>query len=359
MPMFHHSSSFTLALTACLLWAGLSMGSLGGTAVRADSVSTSSEMDSAADPQTSPTARRPLNDDGHIVNFQRDIAPIFRTHCLECHGPDDAKNDFRVDQPDQVFDYVEADDADSSSLFTDYLTTDDDDMLMPPRSHGGPLQPAELALVRLWINEGADWPEDASIDGSVASFPVADVAIGKDLGLVGRVWAFQGFLHPATVHFPIALLLLGGIFVVLGWKWPAIGTQIPMACLLIGAASSIAATLMGWSFSVQQGYGSWNRFDFDAEIFWHRWSAVIVTAMSAVFAVIALLSLRHDRSRLTPVWKIGLLLVAGLVGAVGHQGGELTYGKDFYPKAFRILLGTPEADPNAVSTASVKPRDES
>ena len=42
------------------------------------------------------------------------------------------------------------------------------------------------------------------------------------------------------------------------------------------------------------------------------------------------------------VWKIGLLVVAGMVGAVGHQGGELSYGADFYPRAFRILLGTPE-----------------
>ena len=31
-----------------------------------------------------------------------------------------------------------------------------------------------------------------------------------------------------------------------------------------------------------------------------------------------------------------------MVGAVGHQGGEMSYGADFYPKAFRILLGTSE-----------------
>lgn len=303
-----------------------------------------SETTTSEEVAQSPVTRMPLDEDGRVVSFERDIIPIFREHCLECHGPDDAKNDFRIDDPDLVFGYVEAEDAESSSLFVDYLTTDDDDMLMPPRSHGGPLEPAELALVRLWINEGADWPDDAMLDGSGAPLPVDDVATASQLGLFGRVWAFQGFLHPATVHFPIALLLLGAVFVVLGWKWPAIGTQVPMACLLIGAATSIVATMMGWSFSMEKGYGSWSRFDFDAEIFWHRWSAVIVTALSTIFAIIALMSLKKDSSRLTSVWKIGLLLVAGLVGAVGHQGGELTYGKDFYPKAFRVLLGTPEPD---------------
>ncbi|MFG0289038.1 MAG: c-type cytochrome domain-containing protein [Rhodopirellula sp. JB044] len=284
--------------------------------------------------------RMPVDEEGRVVNFQRDIAPIFREHCLECHGPDDAKNDFRIDDPDLVFDYVEAEDASSSSMYVDYMTTDDDDMLMPPRGHGGPLSAAELALVRLWIDEGAHWPEDAMLDGSGAPLPETEELSVEDMGLVARVWSFQGFLHPATVHFPIALLLVGALFVVLGWKWPAIGTQIPLACLLIGAASSIAATMMGWSFSVEKGYGSWNRFDFDAEIFWHRWSAVVVTVSATVLSVIALMSQRNSSPKLTATWKIGLLLVAGLVGAVGHQGGELTYGKAFYPKAFSILLGT-------------------
>ncbi|TWU10179.1 Planctomycete cytochrome C [Allorhodopirellula heiligendammensis] len=300
--------------------------------------STAEMMEDVAD---QPTKRLPVDEDGRVVSFERDVIPILRERCMECHGPDDAKNDFRVDDPELVFDYVVEEDALSSSLFTDYLTTEDDDMLMPPRSHGGPLSPSELALIRLWIDEGANWPEDAMLDGSGAPLPAADELLTENRGLVSRVWAFQGFLHPATVHFPIASLMIGALFVVLGWKWSAVGTQIPLACLWIGAVSAIVATMMGWSFSVEKGYGSWNRFDMDSEIFWHRWSAVIVTVLSSVFAIVALLSIRSRSTRLTTTWKAGLLLVAGLVGAVGHQGGELTYGKEFYPKAFSILLGHP------------------
>lgn len=135
---------------------------------------------------------------------------------------------------------------------------------------------------------------------------------------------------------------MGAGFVVIGYKIPALGTQIPLACLLLGSAFSVVATVMGWSFSTVQGYGGWNRFDaamLDKEIFWHRWSAVILTALSVTFALIALWSTRTGSRRGTMTWKLGLLVCAGIVGAVGHQGGEMTYGADFYPEMLRVLIG--------------------
>ncbi len=288
-----------------------------------------------------PMKRLPVDEQGRVVSFERDVIPILRSRCMECHGPDEAKNDFRVDDPDVVSDYVTAEDASSSSLFTDYLTTDDEDMLMPPRSHGGPLSPSQLAILKTWIDEGADWPEEAMLDGSGAPLPAVEELLNENRTLASRVWSFQGFLHPATVHFPIALLVMGALFVVLGWKWPELGTHLPLACLWLGAASAVIATLMGWSFSLEKGYGSWDRLDFDAEIFWHRWSAIVVTVLASVFAVVAMVAVRKHSSLLTKTWKGGLLILAVLVGLVGHQGGELTYGKEFYPKAFSILLGRP------------------
>ena len=278
-----------------------------------------------------------LDSDGHLVQFERDIAPIFQKHCLECHGPDDAKNDFRVDDREIVLDYIEPGDAADSMLYIDYMATDDEDFLMPPKSHGGPCSVNDLALIQVWINEGANWPEDATLSG--ASKPV-QTAPPEELSLPERVWFAQGFLHPATVHFPIALFTLGAGFVVLGWKWPALGKQIPLACLLLGTLSSIAASLMGWALAPEQGYGSnWNIMEWGREVDAHRWSAVIVTIFSSVCAIVALAAVRSDSPKLTKLWKTGLLLCAGMVGAVGHQGGEMSYGKDFYPRALRILTG--------------------
>ncbi len=285
----------------------------------------------------------PVDDQGRVVNFGRDIVPIFKTHCLECHNEDKASNDFRIDDPDSVFSYVEAGDVESSSMYVDYMLSEDPDLLMPPPGHGGPLPPAELALVRLWIEEGADWPEDAMVDGSGEALPERDVVSIASMGLGQRVWTFQGFFHPATVHFPIALLLVGGVFVALGFKWPVIGTQVPLACLWIGSATAIVACMMGWAFAVEKGYGSWAKVDTDSEIFWHRWSAMIVTLVAVVSAIIAAIAVLKNRPGLNPIWKTGLVAVALLIGLVGHQGGELTYGKDFFPKAIRILTG--QVDP--------------
>ena len=288
-----------------------------------------------------------LDSDGHLVQFERDIAPIFHKHCLKCHGPEDAKNDFRVDDREIMLDYIEPGDAADSLLYVDYMTTDDDDMLMPPKSHGGPCSVTELALVQVWINEGANWPEGATI--SDATTPVK-LAPPKVLSLPERVWFAQGFLHPATVHFPIALFTLGAGFVVLGLKWPALGKQIPLACLLLGALSSIAATLMGWALAPEEGYGSnWNILDWGQEVDAHRWSAVVVTIFSSICAVTALAAIRKDSQKLTKLWKVGLLICAGMVGAVGHQGGEMSYGKDFYPRALRILMGTQAETESAAS----------
>jgi uncharacterized membrane protein len=300
-------------------------------------------QDSSSD--AAPETVSPLDDEGRLVRFERDIAPILRERCLECHGPEDAKNDFRVDDRETMMDYIEPEDFESSTMYVDYLTIDDEDMLMPPKSHGGPLTSKELALVRVWIQEGAHWPEEFELSeasGEEASAP-APAAAPRPKSLGERLWVAQGVLHPATVHFPIALFLLGAGFVVLGWKWPSLGTQVPLACLLIGTISAIAATAMGWAFAPEQGYGSgWNFLDWDREIDVHRWGGIIVAIVSTVFAIIALIALWKDSQSLTAVWKTGLLICAVMVGLVGHQGGELSYGKDLYPRAFRILMGEPE-----------------
>lgn len=298
----------------------------------------------------------PLDSEGHVVNFQRDIGPIFVKHCLECHGPEDTKADFRIDVVDEVMNYVEPGDLESSSMYIDYMLSEDEDMLMPPKSHGGPLSPGELTLIRVWIEEGASWPEGV---GLTADAPPPEKKVAKERSLPGRLWAFQGFFHPATVHFPVALFTVGAFFVVVGWKWPKLGDQIPLACLWLGAPSAVAATMMGMAFAPEQGYSDWTNFNMDSEIFWHRWSGVIVAIVAVIFAVVALKAVKQQNEKLMTAWKVGLLLLAGMVGAVGHQGGELAYGADLYQRAINILTGaTDEADESEDEAEQAEPSDD-
>ncbi|XZE54629.1 c-type cytochrome domain-containing protein [Planctomycetaceae bacterium SH139] len=292
--------------------------------------------------------------EGHIVQFERDIAPIFVEHCLECHAGNKAKAGFEIDDRDAVLGYIEPADAAFSMLYADYLIAEDPDMLMPPPSHGGPLSAGELALVRVWIEEGADWPEGVSLQPPAAGAKAEDVAAATDpapvksRSSVDRVWAFQGYFHPATVHFPIALLTIGGLFVVLGVVWPKVGTQIPLACLLIGSVTAVVSSAMGWSFAATQGYPGYQA-GWGEEVNAHRWSGTIVAALSLLLALIALMGVKKSSKRLNFIWKTGLLALAAMVGLVGHQGGELTYGADFYTKAFSHLKAEPEAGPKVKS----------
>lgn len=296
-----------------------------------------------------PDALTHVDAEGKVVNFQRDIASLFATRCLECHQGEKAKGGFSIDQRDAVLEYVVPEAPLDSTLFTDYLITTDPDMVMPPPAHSGPLSAAELALVRLWIEEGANWPEDATISAPGETKAETQESITEPaapMSLVQRVWAFQGYFHPATVHFPIALFSIGGLFVVIGVVWPKVSTQIPLACLIIGSLSGVVASLMGWSFANEQGFPSYTA-GWGAEVNAHRWSGIIVSLSGVILSAIAIQAVRKNSRTMGMVWRFGLLVLAALVGLVGHQGGELTYGPKLYERAFQRLQGPVATEPEA------------
>ena len=101
------------------------------------------------------------------VDFEREIAPIFAAKCLHCHGPEKQKSGYRLDVRtiallggDSSAPNVHPGDADASPMAR-YIAGLDKDMVMPPK--GERMTDAEVALVRRWINEGAQWPETASV----------------------------------------------------------------------------------------------------------------------------------------------------------------------------------------------------
>ena len=304
-----------------------------------------------------------VDDEGRVVNFERDILPIFQKRCLQCHNVDNAKGDFQIDDPEYALSYIDdTDDVDACTLWADFLVTDDEDTMMPPVSEGGPLTAQELSLIKVWILEGANWPEGLIIKAAgeedAGDQPAAEPAAEEEArSFLSRVWAFQGYFHPATVHFPIALFLFGAFFVIVGVVRPSLGMQIPLACLWFGALTSVVAAAMGWAFAAEHGYGSWSKVDMDSEIFWHRWSGIIVSVLSVIFSLVAFKAVTGKKPSLHKVWKLGLLVLAGLVGLVGHQGGELVYGKAMYTKAFELILG-PAEEPAEETAAAEEPAAE-
>ena len=96
------------------------------------------------------------------VDYEKDIRPLLEGQCLDCHGPDKQKSEFRVDQRavmlkggDSGMKGIVPGDPKASYLI-EVVKGTDPDMIMPPK--GDPLTPEQVALLEKWIQEGAVWP---------------------------------------------------------------------------------------------------------------------------------------------------------------------------------------------------------
>lgn len=92
------------------------------------------------------------------LNFSYQIRPILSKYCFACHGPDKAKGKLRLDIHEGIKKATTAGNAAESELIQRILTSDEDDV-MPPHETGKKLKDHELALLKRWINEGAQFGE--------------------------------------------------------------------------------------------------------------------------------------------------------------------------------------------------------
>lgn len=96
------------------------------------------------------------------VQFARDVQPIFTKHCHSCHGANKQENNFRLDRKTDAFtggDHgasIIPGDSEKSYLLQ-LINGDDPDILMPPK--GNLLSEKQIATIKKWIDEGANWPD--------------------------------------------------------------------------------------------------------------------------------------------------------------------------------------------------------
>ena len=103
---------------------------------------------------------------GATVQFNRDIRPILSENCFACHGPDEAKRmtSLRLDDEQGSATALSGGrraivpgEPNSSELFL-RVSASDSAKRMPPAAMGhDPLSDREIALLRQWIEEGAEW----------------------------------------------------------------------------------------------------------------------------------------------------------------------------------------------------------
>ncbi len=189
----------------------------------------------------------------------------------------------------------------------------------------------------------ADEEADASEDsGEEAVEEVVEEETGPGFfELVQGLPPLLALLHHAAVHMPIALWLLGAFFVFVGVFVPSWRNQIPLACLIGGALTSVAAAATGWWYSDHENGDGWawaDGVDWSIQLDQHRWLGVTLAVVSLILSVIALISQNKQSKGLGFIWRVGLLGLAAAVAWEGHIGGELIMGEGFFEEAVEAWL---------------------
>jgi hypothetical protein len=114
--------------------------------------------------------------DERLEFFEKRIRPVLAAHCFECHGPEKAESDLRLDH---IF-YLKREasegvvlvsgEPNTSRLYLS-LTHRDQDLTMP--LDRDKLADDVIADFRQWIQDGAVWPEEPLPDGADEEFDLA------------------------------------------------------------------------------------------------------------------------------------------------------------------------------------------
>lgn len=106
-----------------------------------------------------------LPDASTKVDFEKHVLPILERSCFECHSGKlkKPKGGIRLDDLELIRDKSRSDNLvlphkpDKSTLVKSISLKKDDDDLMPPPNEGKPLSADEIALIRRWVDEGANF----------------------------------------------------------------------------------------------------------------------------------------------------------------------------------------------------------
>ena len=101
---------------------------------------------------------------GDSVDFEKDIFPIFEARCLECHDNATLKGGIGLETfyhahlPTDAGEAIFAPGDVKKSVLLHVVSETDPEKRMPPK--GDPLSAGEIDLLKIWIEEGAKWPDD-------------------------------------------------------------------------------------------------------------------------------------------------------------------------------------------------------
>ncbi|MBI3652311.1 MAG: ankyrin repeat domain-containing protein [Acidobacteria bacterium] len=103
------------------------------------------------------------------IDFRRDVQPLFRQYCIECHGPSQQMHGFRLDRRREAMrggttTVIAPGNSAASRLYLKLIGSQYGQQ-MPPT---GALSPEQCAIIKDWIDQGAQWPDELAGDVPVS-----------------------------------------------------------------------------------------------------------------------------------------------------------------------------------------------
>jgi hypothetical protein len=131
----------------------------------------------------SPHEQQGGSSDKKKVDFIKDIQPIFKAHCYECHSAEKDLASLRLDSKEAAFKGGDSGKViipgkSQDSLIIQRITGSEGGLRMPP---GKPLSESEIELIRNWIDQGATWPEPKTEPKTSTSGPAAGVDFARNV----------------------------------------------------------------------------------------------------------------------------------------------------------------------------------
>jgi ankyrin repeat protein len=97
------------------------------------------------------------------VDFRRDVQPLLKQYCIDCHGPSQQMHGFRLDRRRDAMRggtivMITRGNSAGSRLYQKLIGNG----YGPQMPLTGPLSPQQIDIIKTWIDQGAEWPDDLS-----------------------------------------------------------------------------------------------------------------------------------------------------------------------------------------------------
>lgn len=137
------------------------------------------------------------------------------------------------------------------------------------------------------------------------------------------LWNFLGHLHPAAVHFPLALIVFAALLELFTLKNFSSKLRPGIELLVIaGVLSALISAIFGLLLARTGEYGK-------STLAIHQWTGIATVCLGAIALYFLLRARRHNRAGLVKAYRGILFFTAAGVSVAGHFGASLTHGSDY------------------------------